>query len=327
MKKTTAITMRPYQALCLICSPGGNGTKSLSPKLKKLLAAIKKNPDIPVTLKCNTGDVFTYQDPGHADDTPGSFEFNRKRDLDILYKINMFPGVTVPARILLHRLFDNITTTTGLCGYGSKTSSAWTGCPFADSGRYEKGREKGIAAIIPPRGKKEMMRDKKKSLKAMYNAKSIRIRPHILLCSVCQIGQGIKPPYAEDNLPELLELIIKKPDTLITMAEGTDWMMCAPCPHRVPGPDFCIIHKGSGGLTNQMRDLRTLQKLGLSFESTMKGRDLFKLIFQKIKSSTDVCHIEAIPSSLWRDPCGPLTTCSPNFINGRRILKKKLHIN
>jgi len=39
---------------------GGKGDEKLKPVQK----AIRENPDIPVKLVCNVGDVFAYQDPG-----------------------------------------------------------------------------------------------------------------------------------------------------------------------------------------------------------------------------------------------------------------------
>ena len=238
---------------------------------------------MPVTLRCNVGDVFLFQDPGTRDDTPEGAEFNRRRDLDILLRSNLVPGVAVTARILFNRLLDRIETVSGICGYDTVTSDAWKGCPKAKSGCCEKGREKGITAIIPRRSAEELEREKRESLGAMYEAKKtgIRSRPHILVCAVCQFGGGTRPPFKPDNLPELIQLIRREPDTMITMAECADWMMCAPCPNRAPELNACVNVKGSGGLTNQLRDLRTLQKLGLTYGSTMNARELYKLIFER----------------------------------------------
>ena len=43
--------------------------------------------------------------------------------------------------------------------------------------------------------------------------------------------------------------------------------MCAPCPSRAAKCNGCVNNKGSGGLPNQMRDLRVLQKLGLHYRT------------------------------------------------------------
>ncbi len=56
------ITIRPSQALCLVCSLGKNPAEPSADDLKKILEMVEKNPDIPVTLRCKAGDVFSFQD-------------------------------------------------------------------------------------------------------------------------------------------------------------------------------------------------------------------------------------------------------------------------
>lgn len=316
------LTLRPYQVLCAVCSLGGPE----SGKSGEILDAVRRRPDLPITLRCNVGDVFVYQDPGTEDDTPESMEFNRRRDLEILLRLNFMPGATVPARVLFNRVLDRITTVSDICGYDMVTSDAWPGCAQAETGQYERAREKGIAAIIEPRDEDEMARDKEESLEAMYCARTtgIRVRPHILVCAVCQYGGGTRPPFKPDNLPELIQLILKEPDTLITMAEAADWMMCAPCPHRSPELDACVNVKGSGGLTNQLRDLRTLQKLGLTYGSTVNAREIYRLIFEKIPSTADICRFDSPEPSVWYDGCGSRTCSSESYDKGREELMAEL---
>jgi hypothetical protein len=280
---------------------------------------------MPITLRCNVGDVFAFQDPGTGDDTPEGAEFNRRRDLEVLLRLNFVPGETVTARILFNRLLDRIASVSGICGYESVTSDAWKGCPKAKSGCYEKGRGRGITAIIPPRSEKDLEREKKESLEAMYGARTtgIKVRPHILICAACQYGGGLRPPYKEDNLPELIQLVLKEPDTLITMAEAADWMMCAPCPNRTPELNACVNVKGSGGLTNQLRDLRTLQKLGLTYGATMRAKDLYRLILERIPSTLDICRFDSLTPSVWWDGCGARTTDNESYQKGREALMRE----
>jgi len=212
----------------------------------------------------------------------------------------------------------------GICAYDSATSDAWKGCPKATSGCYEKAREHGIARIIPPRSEEEMAGEKRKSLEAMHQAEAITIRPHILVCAVCQYGGGARPPFKPDNLPDLLQLMLKKPDTLVRLVEGADWMMCAPCPSYVPATSACVNVKGSGGLTNQLRDLRTLQKLGLTYGSRIKAGDLYKLIFERIPSTVDICRLESPTPSVWWDPCGERTSNNEDYRKGREMLMKQI---
>jgi len=318
MPESTAVTLRPYRLLCAVCSLGDG--ESTDEKSAEILQAVRENPDLPITLACNAGDVFVYQDSGTTDDTPEGAEFNVKRDLEILHKLNLFPGATLPARIIFDRLLEMIEDLSGICCFPSVTSADWQGCPKADCESYKKGREKGIDAVIPPRDADEMKKDKEESLDAMYAADGICVRPHILLCAVCQYGGGLRPPFPDDNLPELIQLILKDPDTLITMAPYADWMMCAPCPSRSPELNACVNNKGSGGLPNQMRDLRVLQKLGLTYGSTLKARDLYQLIFGRIPGTLEICRIEQPKPSVWYTGCGSATTNSEGYDKGRKLL-------
>jgi hypothetical protein len=326
-ERHSSLSVRPYQLLCIICSRGEGDLGPADERLKRIVEAIRENPDMPVALTCNAGDVYVYQDPGTEEDTPEGGDFNRKRDLDILQKMNWPPGITLPARAVFMSLLKRITTVAGICGYDTVTSEAWKGCPKAKSGCYEKGHQKGIAAIIRPRSEEELAKEKERSLQALSSAKEVTIRPHILLCAVCQYGRGVRPPFKPDNLPELLDIILhKNPDVPIKLAEAADWMMCAPCPQRAPALNACVNVLGSGGLSNQKRDLDMLQKLGLRYGSTMKARELYRLIFEKIPTTMDICRRDNPCPSVWWDGCGEqnLTKGNPNYEKGRKELMEKL---
>lgn len=321
------LTVRPYQLLCMVCSLGENNSVPKDTRLKKLLERIRANPDIPIALRCNTADEFSYQAVGPKDDTHESLEFNRKRDMDILQRLDLAPGSILPARVVLGRLLKAISSVAGICGYAKVTSKAWCGCPQSKSGRYAKGHAKGINAIIPPRSAEEMKRDKDKSIKDMLASKTIKIRPHILLCAVAQYGEGIRPPYAPDNLPEMIHHILKNPDTPITLVSGADWMMCGPCPNRVTQLNACVCGTiGSGGLYNEMKDLNVLQALGLTYRTIMNAKALYKLIFERIPKTGGVCALDSriAPLSVWRDSCGTSPAPCPNYEKGREMLMQEL---
>ena len=217
----TAMRLRPYQILCIVCSLGEDPPGPIDVQRTALIEAIRKEPDMPICLVCNAGDVYTYQDPGTADDTPEGRDFNRKRDLDILQRMSWPPGTILPARAVFHSILKQIPTVVGLCGYDTATSEGWTGCPKTKSGNYEQGRNKGIDAIIPPRAAEELAREKKRSVEALHTAHEVTIRPHILLCAVCQYGNGVRPPFPDDNLPDLLDMILhQNPHVLVKMARG-----------------------------------------------------------------------------------------------------------
>ncbi|MFP4026283.1 MAG: hypothetical protein ACLFWL_00640 [Candidatus Brocadiia bacterium] len=326
MTQYAGMILRPYEILCSICALGNVPSEAFKQKFATLLSRIRKNPDMPIGLRCNVGGAFSYQDIGTEGDTPEGAEFNVRRDLEVLHKLNLPPGCILPARIIFTRAFDRIESVDGICRYDSVTSEAWEGCPRAKSRCYEAGHAKGIEALIPPRDEEEMKREKEKSLKAMYDADAISIRPHILLCAVCQYGSGVRPPYAPDNLPELMQLILDKPDTPIKIASHADWMMCAPCPDRVPETNACVTNKGSGGLPNQMRDLRVLQKLGLTYGDTIKAVDLYRRIFERIPGTFEICALDHCDPSIWYTSCGIQTSDSENYDKGRRMLMEKMGI-
>lgn len=322
----TPLRVRPYQLLCAICSLGGPLPKDarIGP-VERLKAALRENPDVPITLVCNAGDLWAWQDPGTAEDTPEGADFNRKRDLDILQRMNWPPGITLPARVIFMSLFPlkrrptPIPTAEGICGYAA-AAPGWEGCPKARSGDYEKGLQMGVGALIPPRDDAEMAREKQATLDAMYAAGEVRLRPHLLLCAVCQYAAGERPPFKPDNLPEFLQMVLKeKPDIPVRLVRQADPMMCGPCPQRVSVSNSCTNVQGSGGLSNEKRDLDVLQHLGLHYGSVMRARDLYRLIFEKVTTSMTTCKREGSgPTSVWWDRgCG-----DPNPETRHRLFEK-----
>lgn len=102
--------LRPYQLMCAICSIGDDESRAKDEISESILALVRKEPDMPISLQCNAGDVFEYQDIGTEHDTKESMEFNVARDLEILYRINLFPGAVQPARIIFSRILEKIET-------------------------------------------------------------------------------------------------------------------------------------------------------------------------------------------------------------------------
>lgn len=322
MSRFTELAVRPYRLLCAICALGDEAGADAA--TAALLARLRAAPDGPVTLRCHAGDLFGYQDPGPDDDAPGGASANRLRDLEILHALDLFPGCTLPARSLFHRALASIEDTGDLCGAGDAPGPR-ASCPRADGGRYRQGRARGIDALFPPRPAEEMAAAKQASLAAMDAAGTIRVRPHILLCAVCQYGQGIRPPYAEDNLPELLALLLQEPERRITLAPSADPMMCAPCPY-LTAPGHCVIHRGIGGLANQLRDLRVLRALGLDFETTLPARELFRRLFTRVPGTRAVCRLDHRPPSVWGDPCGAETEDAEAYALGKALLTEALEL-
>jgi len=109
-------------------------------------------------------------------------------------------------------------------------------------------------------------------------------------------------------------------------------MMCAPCPGRNSKLNCCMHVWGSGELDSQQRDLNLLQKLGLKFGSTMKARELFRLIFERVTTThgmPDFCLKYNSMPSVWWDECGGhLYGANPHvkYEKGKRELMAKLKL-
>ena len=327
-KTQKPLKLRPYQLLCTICSLGEEGTDPVKQydNCKQFRELLRKNPDAPVTLTCSAGAMFEYQEPDAGKGTPESEEFNRLRDLNVLQLLALEPGDTLPGRILIRTVLAGITSLSDICSYDTVTGEAWKGCPKAASGNYKRGCNKGIDALIAPRAEAEMEQEKKKSIEALNSASVVSVRPHILACAVCQYGEGTRPPYKADNLPELLDIILNRnPDLLIKMAPGADWMMCAPCATRSPKLNACM---NTGDIVSQQRDLKLLQKLGMKYGSTMKARDLYKLIFERIKTThgtPDICLKNNTMPSIWCDSCSGQTPIE-RYEKGKKEMMVKLKL-
>lgn len=321
-----ALRVRPYQMLCLFCHQGQELAGSQGEAVRVLAEAIGSEPDMPVMLVCNAHDVYAYQDPGPREEI-GADEFNRKRDLDILQVLDLAPGSILPARTLLHRILKAIPTVDGLCGHGD-APAAWRGCPRAEAGHYEAGAAKGIAALIQPRDPAQMNADKASSVAALEASDELRIRPHVIICAVCNYGnrEGRYEPLAEDNIVEFIDLIRRRPDLKVTMAQGADWMICAPCPQRVAHLNACVNVAGSGGLSNEKRDLDLLQVLGLTYGSSLPAREMLKLIFERVPSTQAICRRDNPPLSVWWDGCGEANRDAGNvgYAKGREMLSREL---
>ncbi len=318
-----AVPVRPHRLLCLFCALERPEAVPAPAALAQLAAAIRRDPGLPLALQCPSHDSFAFQSPAPDPAVGPAACFVQRQDFETLFRMDLTPGAVLPARIAVARARKAVTSVSGVCTYGDATAPAWQGCPLAGTGLYERARETGMATIFPPRDAAEMERDKVTSLAAMQAATAIRTRPHILLCAIAQYGRGIRPPFKEDNLPELLQHVIHHPDTPIELVGGADEMMCAPCGARCPGRGSCLgpgfVH--SGGLFNELKDLRILQLLGLTFGAVVPARELLQRIFDRMPTTVNTCALErSVPElSVWWDPC----PCG-GYEKGRVELRREL---
>ena len=250
---------------------------------------MQEDPKIPIRLRLNTESVYGFQNPGHGEDSPEGELFNTKRDLDIIQKLGLVPGDTRPAVDMFERVFLNLTAVEGICGYETVTGETWQGCPRAASGNYEKGHALGLKAVILPRDEEEKARFKTSSVDAVYKAKTLQIRPHHLMCMSCFYGSRMEKlaPIKEDNLFEAIDVIHKNPDVPVTLVPGC-CMICPPCSRYDPETNLCLGGR-SMALRDQKKDLDTLQKLGLKYGDTLPAQKLYKLLYERIPSTRDIC--------------------------------------
>jgi hypothetical protein len=127
----------------------------------------------------------------------------------------------------------------------------------------------------------------------------------------------------------MLRYILKNPQAKIRLAEAADWMMCAPCPSNNKHGG-CINGKGHVGLGSQLRDVRVLHKLELSYGDVINAQELYKKIFERFTSSAGNCGniSEGVPvHSVWEDECGHHTESLPEFVKGRADLIKEFGFN
>jgi hypothetical protein len=96
---------------------------------------------------------------------------------------------------------------------------------------------------------------------------------------------------------------------------------------RVPALKACVNVAGSGGLSNEKRDLDVLQRLGLTYGTRMPARQLYLLLLERIPTTRDICRRANPPRSVWWDPCGERNEKeggNPHYEQGRAALMQLL---
>jgi len=313
-----ALDVRPYQLLCCVCRMGRRDGDQyrFEARLDEILAAVRADPNLPVTLRCNVDTVFRYQNPGREFDTPEGELFNDKRDLDVVHTLGLVPGDTRPALEMFNRIFKDIPACAGICGYADVTSGEWAGCPLCDSGNYERGHDLGVAALIPPRPQEEKATAKEQSASAMYSADVLHIRPHHLMCMTCfHGGREHLEPIQEDNLFEAIDILQNNPDMPVKLIAGP-CMICPPCSKYDARNNLCIGAIGIG-LRDQKKDLDVLQLLGMKYGDTMPARQLLRRLYERVHSTRQICGYGdgIVRGQEWTICGGP--DGSPNYKKGR----------
>lgn len=282
--------IHPYQLLCVICRAGAKAGTAYhhAARLKAIVQAIRANPALPLRLCCNVASDYSFQNPGHGFDTPEGPLYNTRRDLVVLQKLGLVPGDTRPAIELFERVFRKIPTVHCICGSRTGSRIGWKGCRLAISGNYERGHARGIEAVLPGRSHAGKARAKTRSCRDIAGASVLHIRPHHLLCMACfHAGRRSIAPIKEDNLCEAIRAIQRKPMTPVKLVEGP-CMICPPCSRYHAASNRCIGGNGMG-LRDEKKDLDLLQMLDLSYGDIVPARDLYRMVFDRIRSTRQVC--------------------------------------
>ena len=301
-KEYRTLDLRPYQLMEIVAKVGAGATDDFgSERLNEAVREMRRTPYTPIRLRTNVSSIYAFQNPGYDEDTPGGRLLNVKRDLDILQKLGMTPGATMPAIDLFDLLLTAIPTATGIAGY-DRGEGGWGPCEGCSSVDYAAGVAKGLGGIFRLRDEAEMARVKQESADAIRGADHLCIRPHHVMCMTCFYGSRMDnlEPIKEDNLYEAIIAMQRNPDIPVTLVEGP-CMICPPCAFYDPKANLCYLHIGIG-LRDEKKDLEVLELLGLQYGDTLPAREYLRLLYERVPSTRLVCGqgdgVERAPS--WR---------------------------
>ena len=283
-----AITIQPRHLLSLVCIAGGNNCPLIDIKrARQILEKIKIDPTVTIRLETHADRIprFNKLDQDKLANPDTDDVFNRKRDLDVLQRLGLVPGDTRRARYLFELLFNRIETTLNICSYGTK---GWEGCDLSQNGVYEKVRDQGWQSIVYLRSVKERDEYRQRNIEDIKSADRLFVRPHHLMCLSCDYngGQGMQQPRSNDTLYEIWERVRSEPDIPITLVEGT-CMACDCCDGFHPANGRCV--HSCGLIRDYKKDLDVFQKTGLMPGATLKAKDIFDLLFEKVTSTREIC--------------------------------------
>ena len=282
-----AITIRAHQLLSIVCVQGGAKCPLMdAAKAGEVLRKLGADPAIAIRLESNADQIphYTVIGPEVRAALDTQEVLNRKRDLDVLQRLGLAPGDTRRARYLYELLFERIATPKGLCAHDTP---GWEGCPLAKSGAYEGVRAGGWPAVVHSRTKQECDQYRQRNVERINTADRLFVRPHHLMCLSCwYAGDKNQSPRPNDTLFEIWQRIRREPDVPITLVEGA-CMACDCYDGFHPGNGRCV--HSCGLIRDYKKDLDVFQKLGLMPGATMKARELFALLFQRIPSTRDIC--------------------------------------
>ncbi len=282
-----AVAIRAHQLLSVVCIHGGAKCPLMEDsKARQVLQKLGTDPSAAIRLMSNADEIphYTALGPEARTSADSREVLNRKRDLDVLQRLGLAPGDTRRARYLYELLFDRIASPQGVCAYDTP---GWEGCSLAKSGAYERVRAQGWSAVVHARTEDECRQYRARNVERIQAANRLFVRPHHLMCLSCWYAGGQnQSPRPSDTLCEIWQRIRREPDVPITLVEGT-CMACDCCDGFHPANGRCV--HSCGLIRDYKKDLDVFQKLGLMPGATVKARELFALLYQRISSTRDIC--------------------------------------
>lgn len=147
--QATTLRIRPHHLLCMACFHAGR--EKLAPidadNLYEAIDAIHRAPDIPVMLVpgcCMICPPCSHYEPKSNLCLGGRSMALRdeKKDLDVLQRLGLKYGDTLPARKLYELVFARIPSTRAICAYGDGKVGApeWSICGDDKDQAYQKAR-------------------------------------------------------------------------------------------------------------------------------------------------------------------------------------------
>ena len=144
------LQIRPHHLMCMSCwvgATGGEGDRG-NDTLDEVYRRICSDPDVEIMVVEGNCEACHCCDGFHPESTrcvhAGGLLRDYKKDLDTFQKIGLMPGDRMNARDLLMLIYEKVTSTTEVCGYGTgeATSKEWSVCsgPNGNAG-YAKARK------------------------------------------------------------------------------------------------------------------------------------------------------------------------------------------
>ena len=133
------LRIRPHHLMCMACHHKGRSIEELNPidadNIIEVLNVCINNPDIPIRLIKGPCMICPpcrgyHETENLCDRSPGISVRDQKKDLEFLRLTGLAYNDVLPAREIFKKIFENIPSTTDVCGNGNfiQTGVGWRIC-------------------------------------------------------------------------------------------------------------------------------------------------------------------------------------------------------